>query len=70
MLTLRMFESRDKYPGEVIGEITQDTRRDLRGRSATSLVVDNVTTSPPPRSLLLGCKRHQRNVRDFRSPLH
>jgi len=30
MLTLRRVEIRDKYSGEVIGEVTQDTRRDLR----------------------------------------
>ncbi|PYQ47925.1 MAG: hypothetical protein DMF59_17570 [Acidobacteria bacterium] len=30
------------------------------GRSAASLVVNDVTTSPPPRSLHLGRKRHQR----------
>jgi len=32
MLTLRRVEIRDKYSGEVIGEVTQDTRRDLRAR--------------------------------------
>ncbi|HEU4381971.1 MAG TPA: aldehyde dehydrogenase family protein [Anaeromyxobacteraceae bacterium] len=32
MLTLRKTEIRDKYSGEVIGEITQDTRRDLRAK--------------------------------------
>jgi len=32
MLTLRKNEVRDKYTGEVIGEITQDTRRDLRAK--------------------------------------
>ena len=32
MLTLRRSEVRDKYSGEVIGEVTQDTRRDLRAR--------------------------------------
>jgi acyl-CoA reductase-like NAD-dependent aldehyde dehydrogenase len=32
MLTLRKAEVRDKYSGEVIGEITQDTRRDLRAK--------------------------------------
>ncbi|HEV2720636.1 MAG TPA: aldehyde dehydrogenase family protein [Thermoanaerobaculia bacterium] len=32
MLTLRKNEVRDKYSGEVIGEITQDTRRDLRAK--------------------------------------
>src|SRR2546428_3684802 len=37
------------------------------GRSAASLVVNDVTTSPPPRSLHLGRKRHQRKRRDFRS---
>jgi acyl-CoA reductase-like NAD-dependent aldehyde dehydrogenase len=30
VLTLRKSEIRDKYSGEVIGEVTQDTRRDLR----------------------------------------
>src|ERR1700675_1728865 len=37
------------------------------GQSAASLVVNDVTTSPPPRSLHLSRKRHQRKVRDFRS---
>lgn len=32
MLTLRRSEVRDKYSGEVIGEVTQDTRRDLRSK--------------------------------------
>jgi acyl-CoA reductase-like NAD-dependent aldehyde dehydrogenase len=32
MLTLRRSEVRDKYSGEVIGEITRDTRRDLRAK--------------------------------------
>jgi acyl-CoA reductase-like NAD-dependent aldehyde dehydrogenase len=32
MLTLRRSEVRDKYSGEVIGEVTQDTRRDLRAK--------------------------------------
>ncbi len=32
MLTLRKTAIRDKYSGEVIGEITQDTRRDLRAK--------------------------------------
>src|SRR6266540_921591 len=32
MLTLRKNEVRDKFSGEVIGEITQDTRRDLRAK--------------------------------------
>ncbi len=32
MLTLRKNEVRDKYSGEVIGEITRDTRRDLRAK--------------------------------------
>jgi acetate---CoA ligase (ADP-forming) len=32
MLTLRKNEVRDKYSGDVIGEITQDTRRDLRAK--------------------------------------
>lgn len=32
MLTLRRVEIRDKYSGEVIGEVTQDTRRDLRAK--------------------------------------
>jgi len=32
MLTLRKAQVRDKYSGEVIGEITQDTRRDLRAK--------------------------------------
>src|SRR5512139_3924140 len=32
MLTLRRTEIRDKYSGEVIGEVAQDTRRDLRAK--------------------------------------
>jgi acyl-CoA reductase-like NAD-dependent aldehyde dehydrogenase len=32
MLTVRTLEVRDKYSDEVIGEITQDTRRDLRAK--------------------------------------
>ncbi len=32
MLTLRRMEIRDKYSGEVIGEVAQDTRRDLRAK--------------------------------------
>jgi acyl-CoA reductase-like NAD-dependent aldehyde dehydrogenase len=32
MLTLRRTQVRDKYSGEVIGEVTQDTRRDLRAK--------------------------------------
>ncbi len=32
MLTLRKLEILDKYSGEVIGEMTQDTRRDLRAK--------------------------------------
>jgi acyl-CoA reductase-like NAD-dependent aldehyde dehydrogenase len=32
MLNLRRLEIRDKYSGEVIGEMTQDTRRDLRAK--------------------------------------
>jgi predicted molibdopterin-dependent oxidoreductase YjgC len=32
MLTLRKLEIHDKYSGEVIGEIAQDTRRDLRAK--------------------------------------
>ena len=32
MLTLGRTEIRDKYSGEVIGEVAQDTRRDLRAR--------------------------------------
>ncbi len=32
MLSLRRLEIRDKYSGEVIGEVTQDTRRDLRAK--------------------------------------
>ncbi len=32
MLTLRKIEIRDKYSGEVIGEVAQDTRRDLRAK--------------------------------------
>src|SRR5574342_95302 len=32
MLTLRKTEIRDKYSGEVIGELAQDTRRDLRAK--------------------------------------
>jgi acyl-CoA reductase-like NAD-dependent aldehyde dehydrogenase len=32
MLNLRTVEIRDKYSGEVIGEVTQDTRRDLRAK--------------------------------------
>ncbi|HSP93930.1 MAG TPA: aldehyde dehydrogenase family protein, partial [Thermoanaerobaculia bacterium] len=32
MQTLKRVEIRDKYSGEVIGEVTQDTRRDLRAK--------------------------------------
>ena len=32
MLSLRKVEIRDKFSGEVIGEVTQDTRRDLRAK--------------------------------------
>ncbi len=32
MLSLRRVEVRDKFSGEVIGEVTQDTRRDLRAK--------------------------------------
>jgi acyl-CoA reductase-like NAD-dependent aldehyde dehydrogenase len=32
MQTLRRSEIRDKYSGEVIGEVAQDTRRDLRAK--------------------------------------
>ncbi len=32
MLNLRRVEVRDKFSGEVIGEVTQDTRRDLRAK--------------------------------------
>lgn len=32
MLAPRRSEIRDKYKGEVIGEVTQDTRRDLRAK--------------------------------------
>ena len=32
MLALRRSEIRDKYSGEVIGEVQEDTRRDLRAK--------------------------------------
>jgi len=41
MLTLRRMEIRDKYSGEVIGEVAQDTRRDLRAKIHRAYVAKN-----------------------------